>query len=97
MICRQWIVFCLGILSALDCSAEGPSTNSVTKGNDLPSKPNAIVGAYYFDGWTAQHDQINKTLYAEFPHRQPVWGWKDDTIEIMRKQIEYCADYGISF
>lgn len=60
-------------------------------------KTKATVGAYYFDGWTAQHDQINKLLYADYGHRQPVWGWRDDTIEIMRKQIDYCADHGIAF
>jgi hypothetical protein len=59
--------------------------------------PRALVGAYYFDGWTAQHDEINKLLYAEYAYRQPIWGWKDDTIEIMQKQIDYCADYGIGF
>ena len=29
--------------------------------------------------------------------RKPVWGWKDDTVEIMQKQIDYCADHGIAF
>jgi hypothetical protein len=60
-------------------------------------KSDVMVGAYYFDGWTAQHDQINKVLYKEYPHRQPVWGWKDDTVEIMQKQIDYCADFDIGF
>ena len=60
-------------------------------------KPRATVGAYYFDGWTGKTDHINKLLETEFADRKPVWGWKDDTVEIMQKQIDYCADYGIAF
>lgn len=28
---------------------------------------------------------------------KPLWGWRDDTIEIMRQQIDYCADHDIAF
>jgi hypothetical protein len=36
-------------------------------------------------------------LKTEFADRKPVWGWKDDTVEIMQRQIDYCADHGIAF
>lgn len=62
-----------------------------------PNKPRAVVGAYYFDGWTGQTNHITKLLETEFVDRKPVWGWKDDTLEIMQKQIDYCADHGIAF
>ena len=62
-----------------------------------PPKPRATVGAYYFDGWTGQTFHITELLQTEFADRKPLWGWKDDTIEIMQKQIDYCADHGIAF
>ena len=61
------------------------------------------IGAYYFDGWSAVPDaegytyHITKRLVNEFPEREPVWGWRADTTEIMTKQIDYAADFGISF
>ena len=60
-------------------------------------KPRALVGAYYFDGWSGQTNHITELLKTEFADRQPVWGWKDDTVEIMQRQIDYCADHGIAF
>ena len=61
------------------------------------------IGAYYFDGWSGVPDDegytyhITKRLVNEFPDREPVWGWRADTIEIMTQQIDYAADYGIAF
>ena len=62
-------------------------------------KPKAMVGAYYFDGWSGKTDEIHlpKLLTTEYADRKPVWGWKDDTVEIMQKQIDYCADHDIAF
>ncbi len=60
-------------------------------------KPRALVGAYYFDGWSGQTYHITELLKTEFADRKPVWGWKDDTVEVMQKQIDYCADHGIAF
>jgi hypothetical protein len=60
-------------------------------------KPRAMVGAYYFDGWSGQTGHVAKLLETEFANRKPVWGWKDDTVEIMRRQIDYCADHSIAF
>jgi len=57
----------------------------------------AMVGAYYFDGWTGQTNHITELLKTEFADRKPVWGWKDDTVEIMQKQIDFCADHVIAF
>jgi hypothetical protein len=57
----------------------------------------ATVGAYYFDGWTGQTNHITELLKTEFADRKPVWGWKDNTAEIIERQIDYCADHGIAF
>ena len=40
---------------------------------------------------------VTKLLETEFADRKPVWGWTDDTVEIMQKQIDYCADHDIAF
>ena len=63
------------------------------------AKPKAMVGLYYFDGWSGKTDEIHltKLLTTEFADRKPVWGWHDDTVEIMQKQIDYCADHDIAF
>ncbi len=68
------------------CLAAEPAASS--------AKSKALVGAYYFDGWTGD---VAKLLKTEFAERQPVWGWKDDTVEIMQKQIDYCANHCINF
>jgi hypothetical protein len=57
----------------------------------------AVVGAYYFDGWTGQTNHITQLLRTEFAEREPVWGWKDDTVAIMQQQIDLCADHDIAF
>jgi len=63
------------------------------------AKPKATVGAYYFDGWSGKTEAIHlpKLLQTEYADRKPVWGWRDDTVEIMEKQIDYCADHDIAF
>jgi hypothetical protein len=72
--------------------------------------PRATVGAYYFDGWAGQNAQagtadwakaapthLTKRMLDEFPDREPVWGWRDDNLEIMERQIDLAADHGIAF
>ncbi|AMV40541.1 glycoside hydrolase family 99-like domain-containing protein [Planctomyces sp. SH-PL62] len=57
----------------------------------------AKVGAYYFDGWSGKTYHITERLTTEFADREPVWGWRDDTVAIMEKQIDYAADAGLAF
>jgi len=59
--------------------------------------PRAKVGAYYFDGWSGKTHHVTDRLKTEFAHRKPVWGWLDDTDQIMRRQIDLAADHGIAF
>ncbi len=62
-------------------------------------KLRATVGAYYFDGWSGKTEAMHlpKLLETKYADRKPLWGWRDDTPEIMRQQIDYCADHGIAF
>ena len=71
-----------------------------------------IVGAYYFDGWAGRSrlartstepwarsapTHLTRRMVEEFPEREPVWGWRDDSQEIMERQIDLAADSGLSF
>lgn len=55
------------------------------------------IGAYYFDGWTGKTFHITERLKTEFADREPVWGWQDNTREIMEQQIDFAANAGLSF
>jgi hypothetical protein len=69
------------------------------RGQAQQARPQATIGLYYFDGWSGKTDDIHlpQLLQTEFADRRPVWGWHDDTVEIMQKQIDVCADHGIGF
>jgi hypothetical protein len=70
------------------------------------------LGAYYFAGWSgkSQYDDgsvsnawakgmpthFTKKLATEYAGRTPVWGWRDDTPELMERQIALAADNGLS-
>ena len=36
-------------------------------------------------------------MIEEFADREPIWGWRDDRLEIMERQIDLAADHGIAF
>ncbi len=72
----------------------------------------ASVGAYYFDGWAGQSHQANdpnqpwakdapthltRRMLEEFPEREPIWGWRDDSLPIMEQQIDLAADHGLEW
>jgi len=76
------------------------------------AKSNVTVGAYYFDGWSGQNRKLTedpqfaklnppthltKRLLGEFAGREPIWGWRDDKLEIVEQQIDLAADHGIIF
>jgi len=78
-----------------------------------PAKKQMKIGTYYFAGWAGKSafdngtpenawaigmpSHISKKLVTEYAGRTPVWGWRDDTPEIMERQIDLAADHGISF
>src|ERR1035437_5477585 len=69
------------------------------RGFAQPATPAAKVcaGAYYFDGWTSQSHHLTPRLREEFFDREPVWGWRDDSLPIVEQQIECAADHGLAF
>lgn len=75
------VVFCSGLIS-------------ICWGQDKK----VMIGAYYFDGWTgAYQDHITPALTEKFPEREPIWGWKTSSQDIMNKQIDAAANAGLSF
>lgn len=40
---------------------------------------------------------VAQRMIEDFPGREPVWGWRHDTQEIMERQIDLAADNGIDF
>ena len=36
-------------------------------------------------------------MLEEFADREPIWGWRDDSLAIMERQIDLAADHGIAF
>jgi hypothetical protein len=79
---------------------------------DSPAQPRATVGAYYFEGWAGKHSlagnpnepwakeaptHLTRRMLEEFPQREPIWGWRDDNLAIMERQIDFAADHGIAF
>jgi len=75
-------------------------------------KKKVAIGAYYFDGWAGHSARaadpkepwaknapthLSKRMLKEFPEREPVWGWRDDSQKIMDRQIDLAADHGLAF
>ena len=76
-------------------------------------QPRMKLGAYYFAGWSGkcaaddgqpEHawakgmpSHFTKRLATEFAGRTPIWGWRDDTPELMERQINLAADNGLAF
>jgi hypothetical protein len=87
-------------------------TGCLREVNAQGKKINVKVGAYYFDGWAGQNRMANdpnepwaknapshlsRRMVEEFSDREPVWGWRDDDLAIMERQIDLAADNGIEF
>ncbi len=70
---------------------------------------NILVGTYYFDGWSGSNPvkdkewainaptHLTKKLACEYKDRQPVWGWRNDNLNIMERQIKLASSNGIDF
>jgi len=76
---------------ALTVWATAGDHKSLTEGG------NVRIGAYYFDGWAGTDRFVTKRMLAEFPEREPIWGWRDDSLEVMERQIDLAADHGLAF
>ena len=63
-----------------------------------PATPAKVrAGAYYFDGWTGRSTHLTPRLREEFFDREPLWGWRDDSLPVVEQQIDCAADHGLAF
>lgn len=76
-------------------------------------RPGIKLGAYYFAGWGGKSvyddgkpehawakgmpTHFTRKLATEFNGRTPIWGWREDSPEIMSRQINLAAENGIAF
>ncbi|WP_080905082.1 glycoside hydrolase family 99-like domain-containing protein [Parabacteroides sp. Marseille-P3160] len=82
------------------------------KNDSVSEKREIMVGTYYFDGWsgTNRHagnpdalwaknapTHLSEKLATDYSSREPIWGWRNDSIEIMERQIDLAAENGIDF
>src|SRR5208283_1121446 len=56
-----------------------------------PAPAKVRAGAYYFDGWTGKSNHLTPRLRDEFFDREPVWGWRDDSLPVVERQIDCAA------
>ncbi len=105
------LVLAVAIVSRAEQPPAGPQGGaSVT--TRQAAKPRATVGAYYFDGWAGRSERwkddatwaalnlpthLTKRMLDEFADREPIWGWRDDSLAVMERQIDLAADHGIAF
>lgn len=92
----NYIVALLLLVALVGCSDE----------QDRDPAQNAYevkVGAWYFGGWSFPADangftfHISPTLVGSYGERAPIWGWREDSAEIMSKQIDYAANAKLSW
>lgn len=81
------------VLQIISSLAVFISFGSVAQNNKMPLQ----LGAYYFDGWTGKTANITPRLTNGFPDREPIWGWVTSTPDIVKEQIDYAANAGITF
>ena len=98
------VILSIGLLAVVGWSGNASAQEA---------KPRMKVGAYYFAGWSGKcpYDDgkpehawakdmpthYTKKLATEFAGRTPIWGWRDDTRELMERQIDLAADNGVAF
>jgi hypothetical protein len=63
------------------------------------TSPSARVGAIYFDGWSCplSNFHFNGLLFSPFSGREPLYGWRDNSVESMRTQLTWAHQDGIGF
>lgn len=101
----QAVIACFFTLAAVP--GIGAETKQMTQ-----EEKKMTIGAYYFDGWAGRNQlagdakepwarnaptHLSRRMIEEFPEREPVWGWRDDSLKIMEQQTDLAADNGLAF
>ena len=72
------------------------------------AKDDILVGVYFFGGWSGVNTDIRLKainapmhltykLFTDFSNRKPIWGWRDDDVKLMEKQIDLASNSGVDF
>lgn len=88
------VLVCMGIFGVIPINMHAQHNNKV------------LIGTYYFGGWAGHKTgseawdknapmSSSEKLETEFSNRKPIWGWRDDTDKIMKKQIDLASKNGI--
>jgi hypothetical protein len=86
----------------------GPARPSTSDASDASASAEPLFGAIRWDFWypgNARPGIVDPTLYRDFPHRQPSYGWYDndasggvpDHAAIMDREIADAADRGLDY
>lgn len=46
---------------------------------------------------TRSPTHLTEKLYNDYNERQPIWGWRNDDLAIMERQIDIASQNGITF
>lgn len=79
---------------------------ALTAFEDSSIKAQINIGVYYFGGWAGHKSgseswdknapmSSTEKLEKDFSDRKPLWGWRDDSDAIMKKQINLASKNGI--
>jgi hypothetical protein len=68
-------------------------------GSRREAGPAARVGAIYFDGWACplSNFHFKGLISGQFAAREPLNGWRDNSVESMRTQLTWAHQDGIGF
>lgn len=79
---------------------------SITELN-ATAKKKIYFGAFYYDGWGGSNKKnsdisdapiaLSSKLAKDYSDRKPIWGWRDDSLSIMERQINLASENGVDF
>lgn len=65
------------------------------------------IGAFYYEGWGGNNKNVtlvknapiglSDKMISQYGDREPIWGWRDDNVKTMEKQISLASKNGIDF
>ena len=106
---KRFYYLCFALFLCVTVLAKGQSDRK----EEQKASPSIKLGAYYFGGWSGKclgddgtpetewargmPTHFTKMLATKYADREPVWGWREDSMEIMEKQIDLAASHGLSY
>lgn len=88
------------------------TSNRQVSNSKSHDKEDIKIGAYFYDGWSSHNRHakdpnqpwaknaprmLTRPLAEDFADREPIWGWRGDSQEIVEQQIDIAADHGLDY